>query len=221
MASMMTNGWSGQYDNFKDYAEQKLGIGYRKAAYCANIYSKLVESGIAWEKVKGIGWTKLMTLLPVITNENADQWVADIQAGDLTVLQLQSMVKEAQAPSTTGEANTASVSTLTFKAHDDQKATIKEAIAKAKEVSGTSVDTVALEYIAMDYLGNAEGKSAIASGAALAVSEEAPTVAELVQMFSDSDDSIVELFTTKGWEHILGLVEKAFPNLEMNVTVPE
>ena len=43
--------------------------------------------------------------------------------------------------------------TRSFKVHEDQKATIDTALAKAKEQSGTTVDTAALEFICLDYLG--------------------------------------------------------------------
>ncbi len=46
--------------------------------------------------------------------------------------------------------------TLTFKPHDDQFQTIKAALDKCKQESGTKHDTVALEYICLDYLSPAK-----------------------------------------------------------------
>ena len=43
------------------------------------------------------------------------------------------------------------MTTKTFKVHEDQKATIEAAIDKAKAAANTTVDTVALELICMDY----------------------------------------------------------------------
>ena len=41
--------------------------------------------------------------------------------------------------------------------HDGQRATIEAAFAKAKETTGTAVNTVALEFIAIDYLDSMSG----------------------------------------------------------------
>lgn len=48
----------------------------------------------------------------------------------------------------------ASKVTKTFKLNPDQKETIEAAIEKAKEKSNTTVDTVALEYVCLEYLSN-------------------------------------------------------------------
>ena len=40
-----------------------------------------------------------------------------------------------------------------FKLHEDQQEVVAEAIEAAKEASGSDVDSVALEYICLDFLG--------------------------------------------------------------------
>jgi len=39
-------------------------------------YHNLVASKVRWDKVKHIGWTKLLLILPVLTADNADYWIA-------------------------------------------------------------------------------------------------------------------------------------------------
>ena len=105
-----------------------------------------------WEKVKNIGWTKLKDLAPVLTKENVDQWVPI--AEQQTAIQLVETVKAAVAansPKALEDQTSKTVTTKTFKVHEDQKTTIEAAIDKAKAAANTTVDTVALELICMDY----------------------------------------------------------------------
>ena len=57
------------------------------------------------------------------------------------------------APMALEDQSSKTVTTKTFKVHEDQKATIEAALTKAKEQSGTTVDTVALEYVCIDFMG--------------------------------------------------------------------
>jgi hypothetical protein len=83
------------YANFREFVEKKHGIHYRKALYWIEIYKRLVEAEVPWEKVKNIGWTKLKDLAPVLTKENVDSWVK--VAEEQTALQLVETVKAAVA----------------------------------------------------------------------------------------------------------------------------
>ncbi len=216
---MMTNGWFGPYDNFKDYVENVIGYGYRKAVYLAAIYNTLVESGIPWDKVKDLGWSKLVKILPILNNENVDKWVKDAQS--VTVLQLEELVKQAKAnPGGQQIENQAKpVTTMTFKLHDDQKETVKAAIAKAKEITGTSVDTVALEHIAIDFLNGAP--KPVSEQDTQAVDSMAKASVEEPAADPYSDEALLAHFQKVGYEPILLICEKAFPELEMAVTVPD
>lgn len=144
------------------------GMRLRKAEYLLHIYDKLIESGVPWAKVKDVGWTKLRHLAAVLTQANADAWVQTALSS--TVLQLQEAIAKAEAeavtevgpfpnssmPPTAGVPPTAdtksSVTAFTVKVHDEQKASIKQAIAKAKSEAQTDYDGVALEGICMNYL---------------------------------------------------------------------
>lgn len=88
------------------------------------------------------------------------------------------------------------VMTKTFKMHEDQKATIEAAIEKAKEVSKTTVDTVALEFICLDYLASGNKKKGNAPAKI-----DATAVANL------------------GVEAALDIFSSAFPN--HNITISE
>lgn len=93
-------------------------------------------------------------------------------------------------PATTDNKTT----TMTFKLHEDQKATVREALEKAKHESGTTVDTVALEAIALDYLGSGSKLKAI------------PTLKELMEI--------------KSAEEVLQIFSEVFPNVSLEATLP-
>lgn len=144
------------FETFKAFVEQKIGIPYRKAMYWIHIYDRLVESGVSWNKVKDVGWTKLKDLAAILTLENVDEWVK--RAEGMTTLQLQEAIKKATAGTLTSSGLTpeddkpSEVTTFTVKVHTLQKEAIRAAIDKAKVESDTEFDGVALENIARNYL---------------------------------------------------------------------
>ncbi|MGW8177572.1 MAG: hypothetical protein ACWGQW_02085 [bacterium] len=141
------------FDAFFPFVEENYGLKKRKAQYLMQIYRNLVEAKIPWEKIKGLSWSKLISLSRILTTDNVDEWVE--KAKDLSKLQLEELISKAlegslenPSPDTTPPAYV----TITFRVHPDQKASIKEAIAKAKVAAETEYDAVALEAICMDYL---------------------------------------------------------------------
>jgi len=139
------------YQNFKDYVAS-LGIGYRKAMYLIEFYKKLLELDVPFVKFGGIGWGKIRIIVPVLTKENVDEWVE--KAKVLSRSDLEAHIKaEKQKIKTGKEHEPKTITTKTFKLHDDQKQVSDEAIAKAKEEGNTEVDSVAYELICQNYLG--------------------------------------------------------------------
>lgn len=184
-----------EFDNFKDFVEAKFGLQYRRAMYWIQIYGSLVESGVPWDKVKDVGWTKLRDLASILTLDNVDEWVA--RAMDLTTIQLQDAIAKAKAgtlPSSGTEITEAKSTTTTFtvKVHPDQKETIRSALDKAKKESDTEYDGTALENVCLAYL----------SGGM--VSKPA-SLLEILQKFTP--------------EEVLETTEKAFPNLIVSAKV--
>ena len=154
LSLVQSNSWYTPYTTFRQFVETEHGIGYHKATYFIQIYNCLVESGVPWEKVKSVGWTKLKEIAKVINNDNVDQWVK--VASEQNTITLIDTVKKflAQGAQVAIEDQTSkTVTTKTFKVHEEQKIAIEAAITKAKEATGTQVDTAALEFICLDYLG--------------------------------------------------------------------
>ena len=90
-----------------------------------------------------------------MTVENVDDWVEQGREGQHAHAARHGQEGERRAaPRDDGTpAETEKVTTKTFKVHAGQKEVIEAAIKKAREVSGTEVDTMALEYICQDFLG--------------------------------------------------------------------
>lgn len=154
LSVIQAHNWFEPYASFREYVEKELGLHYRKATYWVAIYNSLSESGVPWAKVKHLGWTKLKEIAEVLTLENVDEWVK--VAEGQTTLQLVETVKSFKskdAPKALEDQTAKTVTTMTFKVHEDQKETVKAALDKAKNASGTQVDTAALEFICLDYLG--------------------------------------------------------------------
>lgn len=158
LSLVSANGWwqteDNKYPTFRAYIEQEHGLEYRKATYWIAIYNALAKSDVPWEKIKTVGWTKLNEIAKVLTVENVDDWVA--KAEKVNTLTLHDMVKKESEGGATDDGTpveTEKVTTKTFKVHAGQKEVIEAAIKKVREISGTEVDTMALEYICQDFLG--------------------------------------------------------------------
>ena len=187
------NSWFDGYANLKEFAEKKYGIEYRNATYWVSIYNNLADSKVPWEKVKGIGWTKLKEIAKILTVENADEWV--VIATENNTLQLGEIVKAHKKKNSGAlleaddEAKT--VTTKTFKMHDGQRQVIEAAIEKAREAAGTKVDTVALEIISQEYLASPTMLSRVKSlglEAAAELLEQAFPLAHITIELVDSPD---------------------------------
>lgn len=155
LSVILKNKWYEPYGHFRDLVENEYGIHYRKAMYWISIYDHLVESKVPWSKVKEIGWAKLKELADILTLDNVDQWV-DVAKNNpqLKFMEIVKQAKASEQPQLTDQSQPASITqNKTFKVHSGQKETIEAAISKAKEDGNTTVDTVALEYICLEYLG--------------------------------------------------------------------
>ena len=179
------------YKNFREYVENVYGIRYSKAMRAAGIYRKLVQLGIPWAAFGGIGWTKVVMLLDVVTNDNVEQWVA--KAKEMNNGSLKAHIeaeKQKHAP----------VTTKIFKLHEDQKQLVEDGLAKMKEETGTESDAVALEYIVQNYMG---------AGIQFQNWDQAVTYAAKHQ----SDDPYTFVKT------VFERLEALFPSLEIDVKV--
>lgn len=186
-------GWFDGYESFDAFVSQKFGIQSRKAYYLIDIYKNLTTKNIPWEKVSALGWTKLRDLAPVLTAENTDEWVA--KAKELTVVQLQAVIKSG-TPSEEGAQNvTGSSDSVTFKIklQKDQLDTVSNAIAKAKADIGSTFDAVGLETICAGYMGGTVSAGAVAK-------------------------PLADVIKEAGWDKVLEVFGQVFPGVDLTIT---
>ncbi|QNJ59206.1 hypothetical protein [Vibrio phage vB_ValS_PJ32] len=157
-------------ESFKEFIESEFNLHYRKAMYLMNIYNCLVESGVEWEQVKDLGWTKLKEICGKLTLENVDTWVE--LARKCTTVQLTAEIKNRDADGNPKEpkadkdpTDTPEVSTRTFQVHVEQKQTINDAVAKAKDEIETEHDNAAITHICEQFLQGKLGKKGSAAKA--------------------------------------------------------
>lgn len=162
LSVIQANNWFAPFASFREYVETEHGLHYRKAMYWVAIYNDMTAAALPWKKVSHLGWTKLSVLSPILNADNLDEWVKIAEQNNMSTLtELVRAAKQAATGQTTqisGPDNAVTVVTKTFKLHEDQKKTVDAALEKAKEAATTDVDTVALEFICLDYLGSKKPK---------------------------------------------------------------
>jgi len=193
LSVVQDNKWFGDCGNFREWCESETEVSYRKAAYLTNIYKTLVAADIRWDQVSHLGWGMLVKLLPVLNAENVVDWVEKVEG--LNALQIGELVKAHQNEQAgLGEDNPidpTSVSTLTFKLHEDQKEVVDIALDKAKNAGGTDNNSVALAWICYEY------------GATPTPVGKTPK--------NQGSVSLAEAMTTAGWEQTLAALKESFP----------
>lgn len=216
--------WYDGRADFKSYVQEVHGFGVSKAFYLVNIYNAVVGLGLSWKDLKPVGWSKLKELAPILTKDNAAEWLARAADPAMTVLKLHALVKAArdggpgQGPLADGGAGEGAAGhKLAFRLHDGQAGIVKAALDKAKGVAGTAHDGAAIEYIAQDFLANAERMAA--AGAALGPAGSARGGAASMPAAPATQAEIVEHLRTLGLEAALALVDLAFPEAHISVEI--
>ncbi len=198
LSVISANGWYEPYASFRDFVEKEHEINYRRAMYWVGIYNHLTAAKIPWDKVKAVKWTKLKEIAELLTPENVDEWVEIAMNQNIeTLIQTVKNLKAKQLANASGgnpdaqieaAAESKPIITKAFKLFEDQKKDVDAALAKAKETSGTSSDAVALEYIALEFLGSKAKLPPLADQLKKAGVQAA--IAALSEAFPDSNFNI-------------------------------
>ena len=152
LLKMKENGWFGDHKSFDDMCGNDFGFKKSKAYYFIAIYKTLQNACMTWSDVQEIGWTKLRLICAKAVTAELEPgvfstYVETVKSTKMTCPQVEALLKG--DVSSVAEQKT---TILMFKPHSDQLETIKAAIDKCKEKSGTEHDTVALEYVCLEYL---------------------------------------------------------------------
>lgn len=179
LSVIQENGWFGESDSFREFVAANTDMRYRHAAYYVSTYRRIVETNIPWEKIKHLGYTKVMRLAAILDEDNWEGWVKYAEAH--TVREIMRAVDDAQkdpdAETTETKKNTVS---KTFQLHPDQHETVTKALETAMSMSGTDSASAALEYALLEWMGTGGGTK---KGKAAETPSGPPTVAHLKAQF--------------------------------------
>lgn len=146
------------FESFREYAEQELGIGYRKARYLVVIAAAVARAGVPWDRVVSIGWTKMRTIAKLMTPSNAEEWLG--RAENSTQDQLLELTKNVGPGETLDTNETPKIHNIQLRMNEDQASIILDATNHAKRVIESDSMVDALEHICYDYFqSSAEGPS--------------------------------------------------------------
>lgn len=193
--TIKANKWYG--DSFPNYIEEVLGLNLAKAYHLINIYSHLVSSGLSWDQVKHIGWTKMRVISPLLKENNEDgqkEWLK--KAEEMTQIQLQQNVKELKEGKgyTKSEQDAEKWHTMTFRLPDEHKNLILSSIKAAKDLMHTEHDFIALDMICQSYL-----------------SETFKPI--------DTKVYLAETMRNRGSDEILSIFKEVFPEIKLDIAI--
>jgi hypothetical protein len=194
----------GKYESFKEKVEAEFGMKVRKAEYMIELYNDIVASEVPWEKLKGIGWTKLKEISHLIDNDNIDEWAEKCKSMNIATLIAEVKALNPGQKIAVGKPVTNSIKTMSFRLHEDQQELVNEAFEKAEEAAGTDVKAVLLsDVICSEYL---------ASGKTKVVTKQETIDAFYKRVLKEHDDDVEQalraLLEGPEFEAVFGLEAK-------------
>jgi len=219
LAVAYQRGFFGEFTSFKDWVRDRHGIELRSALYHIQIYRRLVETGVTWDQVKAIGWTKLKDIIPIITKENVVSWVDKIVDSKLTSKQIVELVKFEKAkgapigsPPSQIPDEVKTVSVIQVKTLNDQKETILNALKTFKEKTGTLSDGHAMEMICLEYLNSSALQAAPSSDGSVQL---------IAQPIIELTPEMLEAALAQAGPHwIFGAIERLWPDITITADLP-
>lgn len=213
------------YDNLREFLNAETGLHYRKAAYLISNYDAVVELGIPAADLKGVTWSALRHIIPILTPKNYKEWLEAARSKthvSLIAEVTQEKAKQAGAlpapaagvsgaGTAPGPAEKAKPMLKSFQVFPDQNETINAALEKAKVAGNVDSNAAALDIIAAAYTGAPPSSATI--GAVM------PDLSKdgFIKMFS-------KLKAEGGMEAVVPVLEaigEVWPEVDVTVTFPE
>lgn len=153
------------YDNLREFLAAETGLHYRKAVYLIANYDAVKELGIQAVDLKGVTWSALRHIIPILTTKNFGEWLE--AARNTTHASLiekvnQEKIKQTAAlapPNSKPAAPVQLPSKHSFPLYPDQASTVVAAIEKAKTEGNVDSAGAALDIIAAAYTGQPPSNS--------------------------------------------------------------
>lgn len=207
------------YDNLREFLAAETGLHYRKATYLIANYNAVRELGIPAAALKGVTWSALRHILPIMTTKNYKEWLD--AARNTTHVSLIGMVEQekikqatalpapdASKPGATAAAVPTSpqLTSKVFNLAPDQTATLVAALEKAKVAANVDGTSAALDVIAAAYIG-----APVPTAAPIDLSK-----AGFIAMFK----GIAKEQGNTGALAILEAIGEVWPDIDINVAFP-
>lgn len=135
------------YDSVWDFCDVELMTHSRKARYLVKIYEKIVEFGIPKKRAAKIGWTKLKSIIVIMTKKNMEALLE--QAEKLSTAALEKKVETARGRQS---GDVPKIVTLKFKMGEADGNIVTDALNEAKGMSDSTDPSIWLVMICQDWL---------------------------------------------------------------------
>jgi hypothetical protein len=150
LAVMQFEKWFDPFASLDEWVESKTAMRRSKARALIQIYSAIVESGVAWAQVHDIGWTKLRAIARVLDRESARHWIS--VASNQSKREVIELVRQHLTASGEVADGPTATRVRSFKLREHQAASVNAAIETMKKTTKTPDDSAALAAICLDYL---------------------------------------------------------------------
>ena len=138
------------YHDWREFCNDMLDIKWRTATYLKDIYGKFSPLGVEEPDRKGIGWSKLKELLPIVNAQNVDYWLGMAKEKKVSVHVLNSMVKFALGKITKEEADKVP-QVIAFRLYVEQMENVERALELSRKLTGSDSRSYQLEMISAEF----------------------------------------------------------------------
>lgn len=208
------------HDNLRTFLAAETGLQYRKAMYLIENYDAIRELGVNAADLKGVTWSALRHVTPILTKANHKQWLdAARSTTHLALIEMVATEKAKQAgalaapPAADGTPAPLKVPSIAkqFSLNPDQSLTIDQALEKAKQEGNVDSNAAALDILAAAFIGKPPADS---------------TVAAVMPDLSKTGfiHMLTKLRADNGLEGIMVVLEaigETFPEVDISVAFPE
>jgi hypothetical protein len=147
------------FNSWREYVEQEVDFEIRKVQYLVSIqewFGRMHPSVQKW--IRDMGWTKAKELVGIVNEENAAEWKNRLEGKSYR--DIMKVLKEGSESESEDDSDAApdkqeekeTITNKKFGLAPSQLENVDNAIAKAKDVSGSESENHCIDMICLDYL---------------------------------------------------------------------
>ena len=138
------------YHDWREFCNGVLDIKWRTATYLKDIYGKFSPLDVEEAERKGIGWSKLKELLPIVNAQNVSYWLGMAKEKKVSVQVLNNMVKFALGKISKEEADKVP-QVVAFRLYQEQVENVERALEISRKLTGSDSRSYQLEMICAEF----------------------------------------------------------------------